>query len=474
MKKNILGIILIFIAIGCKKPEFKFKDNGELFFSADTVFFDSIFVSIKSPTKRLIVVNKENYNLRIKRIFLQGGNSSYYNLIIDGVDTNVVYNYELMRGDSFYIFINFKHPSGYEGTYEDKIIFETEDNKYEVPLVAKVFDAYLLRDTVLDCNYTFPTDKPVIIDGYCIIDSNCVATILSGSRVYFTSRSLEDGRKISGIYVFGTLRVLGSPGNEVLFTSVRLDGDYIHTAGQWNGLRFLPSSFNNEIHYAKLRNGTYGIEVDSSTNNSVPKLVLKNTEIRDFGAYGLLLLGFSEAPIQNRLDVYCENVLIHNCAYSCVGIIGGGAYSFMNCTIANYSYDFRRLAPAFIATDYYKFSEADIRYYDLNLGLYNSVVWGSEEEELVFDVTGNKYLGINIKYCDIKATKITGLDTTVLVNKDPKFVNPTIRSDTISFKLQEGSPLINFGDYFNGNAPMIDIEGNQRVGRPDLGCYEFF
>ncbi len=462
--------LLLILFSACRKPEFTFSEQGDLSFSSDTVKFDSLFVSLLSPTKRLIVTNNSGKNLRISEIYLQGGNASPFSLIIDGVDTNKVSNYELLKKDSLYIFVKFQIPPGASGEITDYIVFKVGEQVQKVLLLAEVLDGYLLKDTVLSCNYVFPTDKPVIIDGYCIVDSNCSVTIPAGAKVYFSSRSDANGYKYSGIYVFGTLKVLGTPGNKVLFTSTRLDEDYLYVAGQWNGIHFLRSSTDNEILYAEIRNGTNGIRVDSSSENGNPKLILRGTEVRDFSNNGLLLLGYSEASLANRLDVYVENTLVHNCGASCVGIFGAGAYVFMNCTFANYDYDFRRESPAFGVQNYLKSLG---KVYDLHLEILNTVIWGTENEELVFDLTGGALQEIVIKNSDIKATKITGLDASVLQNVNPRFVNPTNRNDTISFALQQGSPLIDAGSDFGGSAPATDILGNARTGTPDIGAYEF-
>ncbi len=53
------------------------------------------------------------------------------------------------------------------------------------------------------------------------------------------------------------------------------------------------------------------------------------------------------------------------------------------------------------------------------------------------------------------------------VSADPLFIDP---SDN-DFRLQEGSPLINAG--VAAGAPTLDLDGNARVGVPDIGCYEF-
>ena len=61
MTKYILPTLLIICAYSCKKENLPSDENANLHFSNDTIIFDTIFSSIGSVTKKLMVYNNNNY-----------------------------------------------------------------------------------------------------------------------------------------------------------------------------------------------------------------------------------------------------------------------------------------------------------------------------------------------------------------------------------------------------------------------------
>jgi len=53
-------------------------------FSTDTIFFDTVFTSVGSVTKRMLVYNENNSKLMISSISLAGGNKSNFTINVDG------------------------------------------------------------------------------------------------------------------------------------------------------------------------------------------------------------------------------------------------------------------------------------------------------------------------------------------------------------------------------------------------------
>ena len=115
MKKSFESIFLIpvfvffflsFAFTSCvDEGDYTTSSSVELKFSSDTLSFDTVFTTIGSTTKILMVYNKENQAVKIDRIKLGGGVASYYRLNVDGDTSLVAKDIEIGAKDSLYIFV---------------------------------------------------------------------------------------------------------------------------------------------------------------------------------------------------------------------------------------------------------------------------------------------------------------------------------------------------------------------------------
>src|SRR6187402_512577 len=84
-------IFLVFIGLlvsvsSCRTDfDFAASANGDLAFSRDTVYLDTVFKNIGSSTYTLKVYNKTNNNIAIPTIRLGKGNNSKYRMTVDGM-----------------------------------------------------------------------------------------------------------------------------------------------------------------------------------------------------------------------------------------------------------------------------------------------------------------------------------------------------------------------------------------------------
>ena len=94
----------------CRK-DLNFTSNGNLRFSKDTVYLDTVFSNIGSSTYTLKVYNTSDENISIPKIKLRNGLNSNYRLNVDGMTGDLQLsgkefsNVELLAKDSMYIFI---------------------------------------------------------------------------------------------------------------------------------------------------------------------------------------------------------------------------------------------------------------------------------------------------------------------------------------------------------------------------------
>ncbi len=471
MFHRILFIFTFLIFLNsCEKPQV-FETNGNLSFSSDSVKFDTLFTSMLSPTKRLMIYNTSNKNLEINSIEVLGGTNSEYSIILDGVKAQSHSNFQIAKGDSALIFVSLKSQSK-EKITEDKIRFKMADTQQEIVLWAFARDAYFYRDSIVDTiskQLTLFTDKPNVIDGYLYVPEGCTLTIPAGANLFFTATKNEDGIPISRIIVDGTLQVNGSINSKCSFQAWRLDGDYPETAGQWFGIVLYQASKGNIISNALIKNSILGVEVDSIVTDVNPKLKLENTEFRNISQVAIRSVGaYNIQPANLQIDAV--NCLVSNVGANCVSLFAGGVTRFINCTFYGNSGNFSRNSPVVGVKDWFTGdNNTDYAFPSISYFL-NCIVTGSEESEFSKDFA-HPNSDILFENCIVKfkSDKYTLPGTNCLENSDPQFENIGERN----FKLKTGSVAIDFGKNAVGLTPFSDIEGKARQGNPDLGCYEF-
>ena len=132
-----LGIALLSL-LSCDKDPFETSPStGELFFSKDTVFLDTIFTNISSSTSAFKIYNKSATNINIPSIRLGRGQNSFYRLNVNGESGKAFENVSVLSKDSIYVFIeatiDFSQVTN--PIYTDSIVFDQGINQQDVKLV---------------------------------------------------------------------------------------------------------------------------------------------------------------------------------------------------------------------------------------------------------------------------------------------------------------------------------------------------
>ncbi len=464
-------LLLTAMVSGCRLRPDVFVPEGDLSFDRDTVFFDTIFTSLPSPTERLVVRNESGKNMLISTIKLESATD--YSMIFDGITANEVKDYELEDGDSAIAFIKFTSDEKDQFS-RDRLLFTVGDQTQKVDIEAYVFDAIFYRDSVLGgfgsgSLTVMGPDKKHLIDGPLYVADGHTLRILAGTQLYFTPRKDEGFNLTSSIVVFGRLIVEGAMGNEVVFQQTRMGERYEESGGQWRGIAFANISKANSIDHAIIKNGLIGVYQEYENSGVSPKVSITNTEIRSMGAYGILSIGYTPfLPSYPQLRV--DNCLIHNCVEGTVGIYGGGNCEFRQTTLANYTVDFTRNKPQLVVSNY---DSATV--FPIKVRFENCIIWGSEEEEFAPDSfpAGNEY-DVTFQASMVRTTKPVKGYNAITANtlEFPKFVEPTASGpEERNYRLSAGSPAINLGQLLPGL--LRDKEGRAYFLRPDAGCYEF-
>src|SRR6218665_2602312 len=103
-------IVLISCLTSCRQDFETIASNGELKFSKDTVYLDTVFTNTSTSTYTLKVYNRSNDDIHIPSIAFERGDNSKYRMMVDGMtgrDGKGKYfeNVEILAKDSLYVFI---------------------------------------------------------------------------------------------------------------------------------------------------------------------------------------------------------------------------------------------------------------------------------------------------------------------------------------------------------------------------------
>lgn len=446
-----------------QEEQFTFDTSSGLRFSQDTLFFDTLFTTLGSVTKRIRVYNDSENAVSISSVALEEGSNSPFSIFVNGLAGPAVENVRILGNDSILILAEVTidpQDQNLPFLVTDRINFTTNGNAQDVDLVAWGQDANFLRDSVLACNTIWTAERPYVIYNSVLVEEGCNLTIEPGTKIFNHNGSF--------IFIGGALQALGEPDNRITFTNDRFDEAFENAPGQWGGIVFLQNSKDNSIDYADIRNANVGIYLGTPDDDADPDLMLTNTRIENIGGNAaipsidsLVQPGYGILAISS--DLYAKNVLINNCQINVAAHLAGGNYTYEHCTFANFSFDFFRREPMLVFSDNLIIGNTLLTD-DLQLSMTNSIVWGSLSEELlfsdsedaaIFDITFNN---------NILKTNFIDLGTNNFV-EDPRFFDP----GEYDYSLDTLSPAKDAGVSIG---VLLDHDGKVRDDMPDLGAFE--
>jgi hypothetical protein len=481
-REGFLLITLIFIISSilpsCKDDDFTSNSSYRLTLSADTVSFDTVFTTVLNPIKKLLIYNNTPENVKIESLNLISEHN-YFRINVNGQSGNSFHNIELRSNDSLYIFIQVLVAElGQDAPIliKDSIVVQYNNNQQKVILETHGQDVHLYRQTVITENESWINDKPYLIYDTLRIGEAATLRIEEGAKIYF--------HKSGTVVVDGKLEIEGTADNPVLLRGDRNDIAYSNISydklsDQWGGIRITETSTGNVINHASIRNGNFGILIDSS--RIVPqdyRLVLSNSEIHNT----------KQATLKaTHANLYAYNTVISNGAYTCL-LLEGGDYLFNHCTVADYSTESRTFG-AVILANHILFNEEIL--FPLSVRFNNCIIYGSRQKELKAEnLSGSNLPDSNFDYlfnaCLIRYQQSTTnpeLDIysegfrNVIWNENPEF--RIIDQDYLyDFHLNPLSAAIDNGDTEIINLYpecSTDKDGISRVfdGIPDVGAYEW-
>ncbi|MEJ6674390.1 MAG: hypothetical protein QNK88_02610 [Polaribacter sp.] len=491
-----ISCIVLVSASSCRKDFSTIPSYGNLEFSKDTVFLDTIFENIGSATYNLKIYNRGRNAITVPRIKLEKGSSSNYRLSVDGVPGKDFNDIDILARDSIYVFIettvnNNNQPSL---LYTDRILFDNGESQQHINLITLVEDANFIypgKDPVsmridslsidgqattikgrflTDSELIFTKEKPTVIYGYAAIPSNKVLTIEAGARIHFHDNSgLIVDKKAS-------LKVNGTLSEKVIFEGDRLENRFRQTPGQWGTIWMRAGSKENVINHAQIKNGIIGILIDSIGTASAPTLNIQNTEIYNHSNFGILA---------RETNIEAHNVVIGSAGQASLAATIGGTYNFTHSTFANYWNNGIRQLPAVLVNNFFVYNteagEEIIETRDLKAANFTNCIFeGNNNIEFLIDkLEGDGLFNYSVKNCMIKfidsnnsfdgVTEVDFVNNSnysgIILNGNSNFR----KAQESDFIIGEKSEAINKATetFFN-----IDILGIDRTTTPDIGAYQ--
>ncbi|MCX8019206.1 MAG: hypothetical protein N2747_01780 [Chitinophagaceae bacterium] len=444
--------------ISCDRSAYITTPDAILAFSADTLRFDTVFVTTGSTYRRLTIINQNNKKLKLNLIKVAGGNASAFKLNVDGISGNTFSNIDLNARDSIYLFVqvNVNPASGnLPFIIRDSIQVSYNGKDRYIQLEAWGRNARFMRNKVITANETWNNDLPYVITGFLRIEPNQTLTINKGCRIYVNANA--------PILVNGTLKVNGlkDSADRVYFQGDRLDEPYKDYPASWPGIFFLQNAVNNVLQYAVIQNAYQAIVVTAPSSNGQPKVVLNECIVDN---------AYDAGIITQNSSVSARNCLITNCGKNLVFTFGG-AYDFTHCTVASYGNRYiQHKAPVLYLNN---FSGAATQ--PLSALFRNCIFWGDNgivNNEVVVEKTGSTPFTVVFDHSLWKVQNTPTHVTTnqIIQNQNPVFDSINTVKNFYNFRLKSASPAINKGVI----TPIpTDLDGKPRaVGLPDLGCFE--
>lgn len=475
-------------------------NTGNLTFSKDTVYLDTVFSTISSSTRTLMIYNTSKNNITIPTIKLGREEASFYRLNVDGLSGKTFQNIDILAKDSLYVFIEatIDFSKVTNPIYTDSIVFDSGENLQDVKLVTLVQDAHFLypkrdaqgiKETIilgtndegenievegayLSGDAIWTNDKPYVIYGYVGVNTNQKLTIEKGTRVHFHQNSgllVERG---------GTLKVAGELGNEVIFEGDRLEPFFSEIAGQWSTIWLRAGSKNHEIEHAIIKNSTIGILMDSVGSTTEPTLKISSTQIYNTSSFGLL---------GRTANIEGKNLVIANNGQSSLACTIGGTYNFTHATFGNYWNSSVRDLPTVLINNFIAYIDTDntesVLARDLKgANFINCIIEGNQNFEIFIEKAEgtefqyhfkNSLLKFDDPNARFKDNPLFDFENTNyyennVFNGFPDFKN-TANNELI---IGQKSDAVNNANASASAQVPFDILGVSRILNPDIGAYQ--
>jgi len=490
--KNLLIIIssiILIISLGSCRKDFDTKaSSGNLSFSKETVYLDTVFTNIGSSTYNLKVYNNSGDDIHIPTISLENGATSKYRLMVDGIAGQSFENIQIKAKDSIHIFVETTvdildyTTTATEFLYTDNILFDNNSFAQKVALVTLVKDANMIFPSVLNegelnnfdltlSQLNWTNTSPYIIYGFPSVPACETLTIQEGTRIHF--------HRDAGLIVPDCATIIADGDistdpdlleKEIIFEGDRLEPLYSDIPGQWGTIWLQEGSTNNLFDHVTIKNGTIGIRSDG--NDGDLTTTITNTQLYNHAVNGIFAFN---GVIEGK------NIIVGNCGQASVSLALGGTYNFQHCTFTNYWSSGFRSFPTLLMSNSLAITDT-LFVSQLDATFTNCIVYGNDDLEFSFLKETGADLNYKFTNCLLRFNDssnqfsnnpfydfndITHYEGNIF-NENPLFLD----KNNNLFQIEEGtSPADNTG--FEITPSFNDILNTVRTtGNYDIGAYQ--
>ena len=473
MKRFFIGILLIgafLILSSCNNEEsFSLSKDNRLVFSTDTLSLDTLFSNTSSSTYEFWLYNRNTKGVRLASVKLANGNQKGFRVNVNGIPLSNNNGFRVnaipvYHGDSLCVFVEATAPSLdviKPQEFDDEVVFTLESGvEQRVKLRAWSWQAtYIDRLEVANDTIIDSPQRPILCSRGIKIYEGATLRIKGGTAIYFNHDA--------GIDVLGRLSIEGESEKRVLLRGSRLDKmfsnlPYDHVSGQWQGLHFYGSSYQNTLSYVDIRGCFNGIVCDSSDINRA-KIKLEQATIHNCQGYGVRLINCKAELINTQLS---------NTLHNCLSV--EGADVLLNaCTLAQYyPFDSSRGEALHISSQYQL----------THLSVLNSIVTGFADEQIKLPSKGSSNLSYQFLNSLLRTTKPKEKD--LIHYKDVVFESAKdtinmgenlfikVDNEALNYDFHLKNKAFVIGKADKNSCPQIDHDGIRRKSVPDMGAFE--
>lgn len=467
-----LSLIGGLLLTGCIEDGFTTSPADQPAFSTDTLKMGTLYTLDASPTHRFAVYNRHDKGLTLQSVEFADDEQGIFRMNVDGMSGREFHDVEIRPNDSILVFVEATLPENGATVPVDvlaHIRFVANGVTTDLPVVATGRDAVRLSgETRVEGEGTFEAGRPYLVRDSIVVSPESTLTLEAGVEMYFHSEAR--------MVVYGTLKIMGTPTEPVTLTGdrtgfVAAEIPYELMSGQWGGIEFAPTSRNNFITHASIRNSEYGLRLDSldiSAAEGQPALTVINSVLRNSKGY-VIDARFSSLRLAGCELAEASEGILH---------LVGATHMVNHCTISN-NYLFTALGGASVQFEHYTWGDLDnptpgewSEMPLLSADFSNSIFYGLGGELSVPDFAGCSVMFRNCLF------KSAGSDDDNFLNclwdADPLFFTDR-EAYIFDYRLQADSPAAAAGSgELTLPSTSTDMLGNQRPAvAPSLGAYQF-
>ncbi|MDR1544188.1 MAG: hypothetical protein LBS50_07280 [Prevotellaceae bacterium] len=478
----IINFAAAFCLFSCIGEQFSYNPNDKLAFSADTLKFDTLFSTIPSYTQEVMIYNRNDKALNIRRIELSGGINSVFRFNLDGYPSKngALDNIIIGAKDSLFLLVETTlnlNDSTLPVYISENLIFTLNNQQQKLVVEAYSQDANIFRRKTLTQNTTFIAEKPYLIFDYLHVAAGKTLTLEAGTRIFM--------HKNAEIIVDGNIISNGTVNQQVVIRGDRFDLAYIdvpydYMPAQWGGITLQNEAGENRFTHTVIRSGTSGITFMGGSQFNT-KLVLENCVIHNMNDYGIL---------SQNADIEIINTEISNCGKSCVFLLGG-KLKMAHSTIANYlELGAGNSQEAVYLQNFILDGRIVYPFPISSVVVENSIIFGKTNNEVRLRDTTDIMFNVLISNSLIKGKKSERLEFQNIIwsysqnentKTDTVFMNipkitETKKKGYYNFQLAENSRAKDKANTYVSALYPTDFFSKNRFsdGKPDLGAYEKF